>query len=227
LNGGVRGAFAWLPAGATAKVTAEDRAFARAVERYDAAVDVVFNDPAALAAVRARQQSATACLDTATSLGATHSGAQLAGLIVYQLYAIQPLVAELVSPAHRYVRGLRRLHLHNRTLRSARAVEVHEWGALSHVADAVLADFCSPMRAWQSAGFAKQALPPEMDRTLGVAADAGNPPPGGEAKLKRAAIRLRAAGVPRAVRARFVASGPDASKPILKGDPVLPAIAGS
>ena len=59
-----------VPATAAAKVTAQDRAFARAYERYDAAIHKAFADPAPLAAVKARQQAATACLDAASSLGA-------------------------------------------------------------------------------------------------------------------------------------------------------------
>jgi hypothetical protein len=177
--------------------------------------------------VRARQQAATACLDVARSLGATHTGAQLSAIIVYDAYAIQPLLAEVVAPARRYVRDLRHLRLRDRTLRSARAVEVHEWGGLGRAAGGILTDFCGPLRAWQSAGFTENGLPSEMDGTLRAATDVGNLTPGGKAKLERAAVRLRAAGVPRAVRGRFVDSGPDASETVLKDDPVLAAIAGS
>jgi hypothetical protein len=216
------------PAGAAARVTAQDRGFARAAERWDAAVGQAFKDPAALAAVRERQQAATACLDVAQSLGASQDGgAQLATIVVYDLYALQPVAADLVAPTQRYVRSLRHLHLHAGALRSARSVVIHEWGHIGHAAGAILSDFCTPLRAWQAAGYSEKGLPPEMDRTLDAANESGNQEPGDEAKLKRAAKRLRAAGMSRAVRARFVSSGPDTGDTLLKDDPVLAALTGS
>jgi hypothetical protein len=69
------------PADAAARATAQDRAFARAYERYDAAILTAFQDPAALAGVQARQHAAAfGCLDAASALGASQDvGAQLAG----------------------------------------------------------------------------------------------------------------------------------------------------
>jgi hypothetical protein len=216
------------PATAAAKVTAQDRAFARAYERYDAAIHKAFADPAALAAVKARQQAATACLDAASSLGATKDvGSQLAGAIVYDFYALQPLLAEIVTPAHRYVRALRHLHLRNRTLRAARTVELKEWGRLGHAVADILGDFCAPLRAWQAAGFTEKSMPAEMDRTLGVLDEAGNTGVAGAKTLRRAVVRLRAAGMPKTVRQSFVGSGPALGDALLKGDPVLAAMTGS
>jgi hypothetical protein len=213
------------PAAAAAKVTPQDRAFARAYERYDAAIDTAFADPAGLAAVKARQQAAAACLDAAGSLGASKDvGAQLAGVLVYDFYALQPLLSELVTPAHEYVRALRHLHLRDRTLRAARTLELREWGRLGHAVSDILSDFCTPLRAWQAAGFSEKGLPAEMDKTLGVLAEVGTPGAAGRKTLRRAAVRLRAAGMPEPVRKRFVGSGPALGDAVLKGDPVLAAM---
>jgi hypothetical protein len=216
-----------VPATAAAKATAQDRAFARAYERYDAAIHQAFADPAALAAVKARQQAATSCLDAASALGASKDvGAQLAGGIVYDFYALQPVLSDVVTPAHRYVHALRRLQLRNRTLRAARTVEIREWGRLGHAVADILGDFCTPLRTWQAAGFTEKGMPAEMDRTLGVLDEAGNTGPAGAKTLKRAVVRLRAAGMPKAVRQSFVGSGPALGDALLKGDPVLASITG-
>lgn len=216
------------PATAAAKVTAQDRAFARAYERYDAAINATFEDAAGLAAVKSRQQAATACVDVASSLGASKDvGAQLGGVIVYDFYALQPLLSEIVTPAHRYVRALRHLHLGNRTLRAARKVELREWGRIGHAVNDILGDFCTPLRAWQAAGFSEKGMPAEMDRTLGVLDEVGNTGAAGAKTLRRAAVRLRAAGMPKAVRRGFVGSGPALGDAVLKGDPMLAALTGS
>ena len=94
-------------------------------------------------------------------------------------------------------------------------------------AGAILTDFCTPLRAWQSAGFTEKGLPPKIDETLDAAEESGDAGVGGEGKLERAAGRLRAAGVPKAVRARFVGSWSAASDTLLDDDPVLTAMTGS
>jgi len=99
------------PSGAGAEVTQEDRDFAAAVRAYDAAALAVTHDPAILDAVRARQQAATACLDTARALGARQDGSGFVVAIFYTLHVTAPVFAALVPASDGYVRTLRRLRL--------------------------------------------------------------------------------------------------------------------
>jgi hypothetical protein len=62
------------PSSAAAEVTQEDRDFAAAVRAFDADTLAVTHDPAVRDAMRARQQAAAACVDTARSLGTRRDG---------------------------------------------------------------------------------------------------------------------------------------------------------
>jgi hypothetical protein len=191
------------PSSAAAKVTQEDRDFARVVKAFDAESVAVAHDPALLAAIQARQQAATACLDTARSLGARRDGSGVLGDVFYTLHTIAPFFAATQPAADRYAIALRRLRLHNPVLRSARALELQ--GGLSNRAFArVSPDFCGPLRTWRDARFDLSAIPAPI-LAAEQAFDSG-PVVSEErtTKLRRASVRLRAVGVRLAVRERFV-----------------------
>jgi hypothetical protein len=212
------------PSGAAAKVTQEDRAFAGAVRDFDAEMLAVTHDPAVLDAVRARQQAATACLDTARSLGARRDGSGFIGATFYTLHAIAPIFAAAVAPADRYASALRGLRLRNSVLRSARAVQllnVRSVGAFARTT----ADFCGPLGTWQDARFDLHAIPAPIDAAVAAFRSAPAQDERRTAKLRRASVRLRAAGVRLAVRERFVGvrSALDAAT-LLRGDQVLAAL---
>jgi hypothetical protein len=80
-------------------------------------------------------------------------------------------------------------------LLSARSV-----GALAGIA----ADFCGPLRAWQGARFDLHAIPPQIEAALAAFRTAADQNQERTTKLRRASVRLRAVGVPLAVRERFV-----------------------
>jgi hypothetical protein len=210
------------PSSAGASVTQEDRAFAATVKAFDAEEVAVLHDPALQDAVRARRQAATACLDTARSLGARHDGSEVVGAIFYAVHAIGPLFSALVGPAARYGHALRQLRLRDPVLRSARAVQLLNVRSVAAFAG-VTADFCGPLRAWQGARFGTVPAPIEG----AVEAFRSSPDQNGErtAKLRRASVRLRAVGVRLAVRERFVGvrSALDLD-PIFKDDQVLAAL---
>ena len=189
------------PSSAAAEVTQEDRDFAAVVTTFDAQTLAVTHDPAVQEAMRARQHAATACVDVARSLGAGRDGSAFVGEIFYALHVIAPAFVALGPPGDRYVHALRGLRLRNPVLRSARAVQLlsaRSAGAFAGVSS----DFCGPLRAWQDARF--DTIPAPI--AAAVAAFRSQPAQNEErtAKLRRASVRLRAAGVRLAVRERFV-----------------------
>jgi hypothetical protein len=69
---------------------------------------------------------------------------------------------------------------------------------------AALADFCGPLRAWQAAGFAKAAVPAPI-KTMSEFIERAPPvTTRRRAVLRRAVVRMRAAGMSRAARQSFV-----------------------
>ena len=130
---------------AAAEVTQEDRAFAAAVRAYDAATLAVTHDPALLDAVRARQQAATACLDTARALSARRDdGTEFAAATFYGLHVLQPLNAAYLPAAARYTDALHAMRLRNPVLRSARAVILLSVRSV-HALAGTAADSCGPL----------------------------------------------------------------------------------
>lgn len=191
------------PSSVAAKVTQEDRDFARVVRAFDAETVAIARDPALPAAIQARQQAATACLDAARSLGARRDGSGVLGDVFYTLHTVAPFFAATQPAVDRYAHALRRLRLHNPVLRSARASELLI--SLSNRAFAgVLPDFCGSLRTWQDAHFDLNATPAPI-LAAQQAFDSG-PVMSEEltTKLRRASVRLRAVGVRLAVRERFV-----------------------
>ena len=183
------------PSSAAAEVTQEDRDFAAVVTTFDAQTLAVTHDPAVQEAMRARQQAATACVDVARSLGASRDGSAFVGEIFYALHVIAPAFVALGPPGDRYVHALRGLRLRNPVLRSARAVQLlsaRSAGAFAGVSS----DFCGPLRAWQDARF--DTIPAPIAAAVAAQNEERT------AKLRRASVRLRAAGVRLAVRERFV-----------------------
>jgi hypothetical protein len=213
------------PSGAGASVTQEDRDFAAAVRAYDAATLAVTHDPALRGAVRARQQAAIACVDTARALGGRRDdGAEFIAATFYALHVIAPVEVALIPATDRYIHTLRGLRLRNPVLRSARAVLLLSARAVGAVGGTP-ADFCGPLRGWQDARFDLHAIPAPIDAAL--AAFRRGPGQSGEraTRLRRASIRLRAVGVRLTVRERFVgvrnALNVDA---LFKDDQVLAAL---
>jgi hypothetical protein len=207
---------------AAAEVTQEDREFAAAVRTFDAQTLAVTRDPAVLAAMRARQQAATACLDAARSLGARRDGSAFVGEIFYTLHVIAPAFVALWPPTGHYVHALRALRLRNPVLRSARAVQLLSARSAGRFAG-VAADFCGPLRAWQDARF--DTIPQPIATAVAAFRSAPEQDDERTAKLRRAAVRLRAVGVRLAVRERFVGvrSALDLD-PLFKGDQVDAAL---
>ena len=89
---------------------------------------------------------------------------------------------------------------------------------------AVSADFCGPLQAWHDAGL-DTPIPKPIAAAIAAFRSAPDQTEERAAKLKRASVRLRAAGVRLAVRERFVGvrSALDTGA-LLKGDPVLAAL---
>jgi hypothetical protein len=136
------------PNAAGAAASREDRAFAHAFERYDARARQIVADPALLAALRARQQASAGCVDAARALAQADRGSgerDFEAQLFYVLYATVPFLEPLERAGRDYGAALRRLHLRERTLRSARAVLL----VLVDVRlpdQAALGDFCGPLR---------------------------------------------------------------------------------
>jgi hypothetical protein len=221
----VTAAFA-APSAAGAKVTREDRAFAHAFEHYDAAARAALANRASLAALHARQKAGAGCVDVVRSVvdadRREHTAHSLDALIFYEFHAIDPFADAANRVNGAYLSTLRRMHLHDPTLRAARAVLILLIGVepLSHD---VLADFCGPMRAWQAAGFAQASRPAQIKAASDLFDRAPKFNERRRATLGKALVRLRAAGMPRAARQSFVQAGQVDSDKLLRGDPVLPA----
>ncbi len=123
-----------------------------------------------------------------------------------------------------YIDEVRRMHLRDRTLRSARAVLVLMLDVKPPAHD-VLADFCGPLRAWQASAFGENALPAQMRAMRDFVKAAPDLTERRHATLRRALVRMRAAGMPRAARESF-AQG-EVELPLdrlLHGDPILAAL---
>jgi hypothetical protein len=220
-----------VPGAASGKVTREDRAFAHAYERFDAAVRAASADPASVAAVHARQQGAAGCVDAARALTEADRRDQgsrtFDALFFYSFYAADPLFDAIVRAEDTYERALKRMHLRNRALRSARAVLILV-ATVRPPSHDVLADFCGPLRAWQAAGFAKASTPAQVKTMSELVDRAPQLTKRRHATLRRALVRLRAAGMPRRARESFVAGGVDLEiDKLLHGDPILAALEGS
>jgi hypothetical protein len=126
-----------------------------------------------------------------------------------------------------YIGEVKRMHLRDRTLRSARAVlvlmlDVHP------PAHEVLADFCGPLRTWQASGFAERALPPQLGAVSDFVKRAPSLTQRRRAVLERALVRMRAAGMGRATREAFAQGSMDLPlDKLLRGDPVIAALGAS
>jgi hypothetical protein len=212
------------PSSAAAEVTQEDRDFAAAVKTFDAETLAVTHDPAILDALRARQQAAAACVDTARALGARRDGSAIVGELFYTLHVIAPAFVALGPPSDRYAHALRALRLRSPVLRSARAVQLLSVRS-AHAFAGVAADFCGPLRAWQDARF--DTIPAPIEAAVVAFRSAPSQEEEHTTKLRRASVRLRAVGVRLAVRERFVGvrSALDLD-PMFKGDPVDAALGG-
>jgi hypothetical protein len=212
------------PSSAAAKVTQEDCDFARVVKAFDAESVGIAHDPALLAAIHARQQAATACLDAARSLGARRDGSGLLGDVFYTFHAIAPFFVATQPAADRYSHALRRLRLHNPVLRSARALQLLG-GRSDRAFGGVSADFCGPLRTWQVARFDLGAIPASIAAAVAAFRNAPEQTDERTTKLRRASVRLRAVGVRLAVRERFVGLRSLLNvEAILKGDQVEAAL---
>jgi hypothetical protein len=89
----------------------------------------------------------------------------------------------------------------------------------------VLADFCGPLRAWQASGFAEAAPPSQLWAMRDFVKDVPQLTARRHATLRRALVRMRAAGMPRSVRESFVQG--QAELPLTKllhGDPIIAAL---
>lgn len=217
-----------VPAAAGAKVTAEDRAFAHAFERVVAAYRAASADPAALSALHARQQTAVSCIDVARAItdADKHDGTlrSLDALVFYYFHAADPMLDAVVRADTAYIDAVRRMHLRDRTLRSARAVLVLMLDVKPPAHD-VLADFCGPLRTWQASGFAERALPAQLRAMRDFVKAVPQLTERRHATLRRALVRMRAAGMPSAVRESF-AHG-QAELPLdrlLHGDAIVAAL---
>jgi hypothetical protein len=210
------------PSGAAGEVTHEDRAFAAAVKAFDAATLTATHDPAVLDAIRARQQAATTCLDAAR--GIRRNASAFLGAMFYTLHVLAPFAATLAPAADRYAHTLRSLRLRNPVLRSARAVQLLSVRSVGDFARTD-PDFCGPLSAWQAARFDAHAIPAPIDAAVAAFRRAPAFDDQHAAKLRRASVRLRAAGVRLAVRERFVGKrDPLNTDAIFKDDQMLAAL---
>jgi hypothetical protein len=210
---------------ARAAATREDRAFAHAFERYDARTRQIAADPALVAALRARQQTGTGCIDAARALGQTGDpDYSFEAQLFYTLYVTGPFLEPLERSAHDYRAALRRLHLREPTLRSARAVLLALLSA-QLPSQATLSDFCGPLRAWQSAGFAQAAEPAPFTAVERVLRHAPSLTVRRHATMRRVAALMRATGMSRAARSNLSQGGEGVEPgPSLSADPVLQAL---
>jgi hypothetical protein len=220
-----------VPGAASAKVTPEDRAFAHAFERVAAAYRAASADPAALSALHARQQAAAGCLDVAQALAAADKRDEtlrsLDALVFYYFHAVDPMLDAVVRADDAYIHEVRRMHLRDRTLRSARAVLVIMLDVKPPAHD-VLADFCGPLRAWQASGFAESALPAPFKAMRDFVKAVPQLSTRRHATLRRAVARMRAAGMPLAVRKSFVQGQADLPlDSLLHGDAIVAALGAS
>jgi hypothetical protein len=216
------------PGAASAKVTGEDRAFARAFERLDAAYRAASADPGALSALHARQQTAAGCLDVVRAVADADKRdgtlRTLDALVFYYFHTADPLLDAAVRADDAYIGEVKRMHLRDRTLRSARAVLVLMLDVKPPAHD-VLADFCGPLRAWQASGFAEAAPPSQLWAMRDFVKAAPDLTERRHATLRRALVRMRAAGMPRAARESFVQGEPELPlTKLLHGDPILAAL---
>jgi hypothetical protein len=215
------------PNAAGAAASREDRAFAHAFERYDGRARQIVADPALLAALRARQQASAGCVDAARALAQADRGGSgerdFEAQLFYVVYATDPFLEPLVRAGRDYGAALRRLHLRERTLRSARAVLL----VLVDVRlpdQAALGDFCGPLRTWQAAGFAQDDEPAPIKAVAGLLGTQ-NLTAHRRATLRRAARRMRAVGMSRAARGDLALGGQGISlDPFLRGDQILAAL---
>jgi hypothetical protein len=216
------------PSAARAAATREDRAFAHALERYDARARQIVADPALLAALRARQQARAGCIDAARALAQadrTSEERDFEAQLFYSFYATDPFVEPLLSAGRDYGAALRRLHLHGATLRSARAVLQLVLVGIKLPAPATLSDFCGPLRAWQAAGFAANAEPRQMTTVVARVFATPSLTTHRRAIMRRAADRMRAAGMSRSVRGDLAQAGNRISvDKFLRGDQILQAL---
>jgi hypothetical protein len=217
-----------VPGAAAAKVTREDRAFAHAFERLAAAYRAASADPAAVSALHNRQQTAMGCLDVAQAITDADQRDRtlrnLDALVFYYFYAADPMLDAIVRADEAYIHEVRRMHLRNRALRSARAVLVLMLDVKPPAHD-VLADFCGPLRAWQASGFAERALPPQLQAMRRFVKAAPQLTDRRQATLRRAGLRMRAAGMSLAVRESFVEGGVDLPlNRLLHGDAIEAAL---
>jgi hypothetical protein len=216
-----------LPASAAAKVTAEDRAFAHAFERYDARARQIVADPALLAALRARQQASAGCVDAARALAQADRGSgerNFEAQFFYTVYANDSFLEPLVRAGRDYGAALRRLHLRERTLRSARAVLLVIDDDVRLPDQAALGDFCGPLRTWQAAGFAQADEPAPIKAVAALLARAQNLTVPRRAIMRRAARRMRAVGMSRAARGNLAMGGQGINLPSMRGDQILAAL---
>lgn len=91
----------------------------------------------------------------------------------------------------------------------------------------MLADFCGPLRAWQASGFAEAAPPAQLWAMRDFVKDAPQLTARRHATLRRALVRMRAAGMPRALRESFVQGEVELPlDKLLRGDPIVTALGG-
>jgi hypothetical protein len=216
------------PSAAGAAATHEDRAFAHAFERYDARARQILADPAPLAALRARQQAGAGCIDAARALAQADHASQerdFEAQLFYSFYATDPFVEPLLSAGRDYGAALARLHLHGATLRSARAVLQLVLVGIKLPPAATLSDFCGPLRAWQAAGFAASAEPQQVKAVVTAVFSTPDLTTHRRAIMRRAADRMRAAGMSRSVRGDLAQAGNRISvDAFLRGDQILQAL---